>query len=74
MNDKLNVALLKKQREESLQRKQINFRYMMGVAEIFSPFLIQSIPAALTIVSIGNLFPTLLHIPIWLAWVLAGFS
>lgn len=69
---KLTLSELKQRREDALNRTKINFRYMMGVAEILSPFFIQSIPAALTIVSIGNLFPSLLHIPPLLAWVLAA--
>jgi len=64
---------LKRKREDSLLKGKVNFRYTMGIAEIFAPFFIQSIPAALTIVSIGNLFPTLLHIEGWLAWTLAWF-
>lgn len=70
--NKLTLIELKHRREDALNRTKINFRYMMGVAEILSPFFIQSIPAALTIVSIGNLFPSLLHIPPLLAWVLAA--
>lgn len=71
----MNTELLnlKRKREDSLLKGKVNFRYTMGIAEIFAPFFIQSIPAALTIVSIGNLFPSLLHIEGWLAWTLAWF-
>lgn len=71
----MNAELLnlKRKREDSLLKGKVNFRYTMGIAEIFAPFFIQSIPAALTIVSIGNLFPSLLHIEGWLAWTLAWF-
>jgi hypothetical protein len=68
-----NISELKQQKDISLQKLKIQFRYCMGIAEVFAPIFIQSIPAALTIVSIGNLFPTLLHIEVWLAWTIAGF-
>jgi len=62
---------LKQEMDESLEILQIRFRYYMGIAEIFAPIFIQSIPAALTIVSIGKIFPALLHIDQGFAWVLA---
>lgn len=62
---------LKTQREETLAKFRVNFRFLMGLVESFSPLLIQAIPAALTIVSISNIFPSLLHISQELAWVIA---
>lgn len=69
----MNSLDLKKDTEEKLQLLEINFRYWMGIAEVFAPIFIQSIPAALTLVSIGILFPSLLHIDPWFAWGIAAF-
>lgn len=68
-----DLQTLKKDREEKLAKFRVNFRFFMGFAEIFAPILIQAIPALLTVVSIGLIFPTLLHIPVVLAWILAAF-
>lgn len=68
-----DLQTLKKDREEKLAKFRVNFRFFMGFAEIFAPILIQAIPALLTVVSIGLIFPTLLHIPVLLAWILAAF-
>lgn len=57
--------------DDSLDNLKVKFRYYMGIAEVFAPILIQTIPAGLTIVSVANVFPSLLHISIPLAWVLA---
>lgn len=68
-----DILILKKEQDIKLNTLKIKFRYYMGVAEVYAPIFIQSIPAALTIVSIGVLFPSLLHIHPILAWVIAGF-
>lgn len=69
----MNSKELKINKEEKLEILEIKFRYWMGIAEVFAPIFIQSIPAALTLVSIGVLFPALLHIDPWLAWSIAAF-
>lgn len=69
----MNNKELKINKEEKLEILEIKFRYWMGIAEVFAPIFIQSIPAALTLVSIGVLFPALLHIDPWLAWSIAAF-
>lgn len=67
------LSTIKKEKEDKITLLKIRFRYWMSMAEIFSPIIIQLIPAVLTFVSIGNLFPTLLHIDTILAWCIAGF-
>lgn len=69
----MNAKDLKLDKTEKLKLLEIKFQYWMGIVEVFSPLFIQSIPAALTFVSIGTIFPNLLHIEAWLAWSIAAF-
>lgn len=59
---------------EHLSRQELYFQFGVNSAVLWGMVMLPLIPASLSFSAIVSQFPTMLHIPDWLAYVVAGFT
>lgn len=76
MSNKNHESLIELQEtlRHSIEHKEARFNYWLSLTSMIGLVIIPLIPASLTYMSIATQFPSLLHIPVWMAHIVGFLS